>query len=92
MEDNTIENNLAKQRRKARNYPKRVYRSEAERIAVICLRDCANLSFITITRLLGHSDIQKMNIMKCYESNKEKYRCKQCQQEPVLNETKTEII
>jgi len=72
-----------------RKYPKRVYRSEAERIAIICLRDCANLSFITITRLLGHNDASKRNIMLVYENNKEKYQCKQNGSASVLHKTET---
>ena len=92
MEENTIADNLRKQQKKSRNYPKRMYRSEAEKIAIVLLRDCGGMSMITITRLLGHNDISKMNIAKVYESCKELYKCKQCSQEPELHQTKTEII
>ena len=91
MEENTIADNLRKQQKKSRNYPKRMYRSEAEKIAIVLLRDCGGMSMITITRLLGHSDISKLNIMKVYSNCKDKYRCLQCQQTPELHTTKTEI-
>ena len=72
-----------------KKYPPRVYRSEAEKIAIVCLRDCANLSFITITRLLGHSDSSKRNIIYVWENNKEKHICKKNEVGSVLHTTET---
>ena len=60
-----------------RPYPKRVYKDEAELTAIVCLRDCAGLSMIAITRLLGHSDSSKRNIEWVYNKNKLFFKCNQ---------------
>lgn len=62
-----------------RFYTKRVYREEAEIIAICRLKDCADLSFLNITRLLGLKDSSKRNIVYTYEANKDKYKCSQCE-------------
>ena len=68
---------MEEENKEKRFYPKRVYKDEAELTAIVCLRDCAGLSMIAITRLLGHSDSSKRNIEWVYNKNKLFFKCNQ---------------
>ena len=62
-----------------RFYPKRVYKEEAEIRAIVCLRDCGGLSFLSILRLLKYKENSKRNVEYSYKANKDKYKCSQCE-------------
>ena len=60
------------------NYPKvRRFKEEAEIEAICCLRSCAGLSFIAITRLLGLKDSSKRNCEYTFLKNKDFFKCNQ---------------
>jgi len=61
-----------------RIYTKRVFKEQAEKMAIVLLRDCGGLSMINICRLLGHKDSSKRNIEFTYSHNQDKFQCKQC--------------
>jgi hypothetical protein len=68
---------MPQETKEKRPYPKRVYKDEAELTAIVCLRDCAGLSMIAITRLLGHNDSSRRNIEWVYNKNKLFFQCNQ---------------
>jgi hypothetical protein len=68
---------MKEKEKEKRYYTKRVYRDEAQIIAIIRLKDCADLSFLNITRLLGLKDSSKRNVEYTYNANKDKYKCQQ---------------
>ena len=70
---------------KRKPYPKRIYKEDADKLAIITLRDCGGMSFKAIARLLGYKESSKRNLEWIYEQNKEKkdeynnlkYKCQQ---------------
>ena len=78
---NKLEDTLKVDREKypaKHNYPKvRRFKEQAEIEAICCLRSCAGLSFIAITRLLGLKDSSKRNTEYTFERNKDFFKCNQ---------------
>lgn len=72
-----IKNNQVEPTRVKRFYPPRIYRDEAEKKAIVILRDCAGLSFGAITRIINKKD--KRNTIYTYNQNKDRYSCQRGQ-------------
>lgn len=60
-----------------RKYPKKMKLEEAYYHAIVILKDCAGLSFISITRLIGLKDSSKRNVEYYYKRYKDQVKC-QC--------------
>lgn len=71
--------------KKRKPYPTRIYKEDADKLAIILLRDCGNMSFKAITLLLGYKESSKRNVEWVYNHNKDKkdkennlkYKCQQ---------------